>query len=202
MGPEKLILTYESALVIVCLVLALHAYPDTCRTILWQYGGSEGWNSNPQDRIYFYANYRDPPPIPKIWSEEITESNLAISAVSTVTWIIRVVLLRYQPGSSRWILAAFDMLLVALWAISVHAQLSSDLSDAEHPSAWPWYLVHACGGLDHQERGCCTLARWFLAASSNTLALYMGRFGWCVLSLFRGNEAEVAKPPLAFRRVE
>jgi hypothetical protein len=70
MGLEKVILTYESVLVIVCLVLALHAYPDTCRTILWQYGGSEGWNSNPQDRIYFYANYRDPPPIPKIWSDE------------------------------------------------------------------------------------------------------------------------------------
>ncbi|KAL3492483.1 hypothetical protein BJX62DRAFT_202721, partial [Aspergillus germanicus] len=70
MGLQGILLTLEFIMVIISLSLSLHAYPDTCRTILWQYGGTRGWNSDPHARIYFYANYRKPPPIPKIWSDE------------------------------------------------------------------------------------------------------------------------------------
>ncbi|KAL4959206.1 uncharacterized protein BDV14DRAFT_206964 [Aspergillus stella-maris] len=202
MGVEKVILIYESVLVVACLALSLHAYPDTCRTILWQCGGTEGWNSDPHDRIYFYANYREPPPVPKIWSEETIESHLAISATSTMAWLIRIVLVRYQISGIRWITTMFTMLLMAFWAISIHAQISGDLSDPEHASAWPWYLVHACGGLDYPEWRCCMLARLFLAASGNLLALYVGIFVWCVQGFFRAEhekrEEDVKLSTLAF----
>ena len=36
-------------------------------TTLWLNGGSQGWNSDPRLRVYEYANYREPPPVPLIW---------------------------------------------------------------------------------------------------------------------------------------
>jgi hypothetical protein len=59
----------EAALVIVNLVLFSYGYPDTSRTALWEEGGSQGFNSDPKLRIYFYANYSEPPEIPFIWSQ-------------------------------------------------------------------------------------------------------------------------------------
>ncbi|KAL2850191.1 hypothetical protein BJY01DRAFT_210179 [Aspergillus pseudoustus] len=174
---QAVLLAFEAILAIVCLALAFHAYPDTCRTILWQLGGTEGWNSDPHARVYFYANYREPPPIPRIWSDEITESHLGISATSVVAWMIRVFLRCFQ-SNSRYSLVLFDAILIALWAVSVYGQLSSDYSDPDHPSRWPWYVVHGCDKLESPERGCCRLARAFLWGSGNLLILYLGRFVW------------------------
>jgi hypothetical protein len=59
----------EAALVIVNLVLFSYGYPDASRTALWEEGGSQEFNSDPSLRIYFYANYSEPPEIPFIWSQ-------------------------------------------------------------------------------------------------------------------------------------
>jgi hypothetical protein len=192
MGLYGIFLVLEFLSVLMAVSLSLHAYPDTCRTILWQYGGTQGWNSDPHVRIYFYANYREPPPIPKIWSDEyvfdldietvnrtrlitlsrITESNLAISAISAIAWIVRLVLRRCRPsGSTRYnnILLFFDAVLTAFWALSIGNQISGDSSDQDHPSDWPWYLVYRCDGLARPEYGCCVLARALLWFSGNLL---------------------------------
>ena len=58
----------ELALLGLLLVLCGYAYPDRIRTALWTEGGTQGWNSDPTLRIYFYANYQTPPSIPYIWS--------------------------------------------------------------------------------------------------------------------------------------
>ena len=60
---------FEAALVVLSLLLFLHGYPDISRKALWEDGGVNGFNSNPKLRIYFYANYLPPPPIPFIWSQ-------------------------------------------------------------------------------------------------------------------------------------
>lgn len=60
---------FELLLSILAFVLFCSAYPDQYRTRLWSIGGERGWNSNPHLRIYFYANYEDPPEIPLIWSQ-------------------------------------------------------------------------------------------------------------------------------------
>jgi hypothetical protein len=59
----------EAALVVINLVLFSYGYPDALRTALWEEGGSKGFNSDPNLRIYFYANYLNPPAIPFIWSQ-------------------------------------------------------------------------------------------------------------------------------------
>ena len=59
----------DLVLAITLVSLFASAYPDGFRTALWQNGGSEGWNSDPQQRVYNYANYRESPPIPLSWDQ-------------------------------------------------------------------------------------------------------------------------------------
>jgi hypothetical protein len=59
----------ELGLATALLMLFARAYIDDHRTLLWEAGGVQGWNSDPALRVYFYANYREMPPIPAIWDE-------------------------------------------------------------------------------------------------------------------------------------
>lgn len=43
------------------------AAPDLYRTLLWQEGSDHGWNSNPNEILYAYANHR-PVHTPLPWS--------------------------------------------------------------------------------------------------------------------------------------
>jgi hypothetical protein len=66
----KLSLVLESVVVITSLTISLVSQPYHLRTSLWAAGAAHGWNSDPHERVYFYANYETPPPVPFIWSEE------------------------------------------------------------------------------------------------------------------------------------
>lgn len=63
-------LVVESIIVIICLSLALASFPEHVRSSLWAAGSEKGWNSDPHERLYFYANYKTPPPAPFIWTQE------------------------------------------------------------------------------------------------------------------------------------
>lgn len=63
------LLALELSVATATVVLFSLAYPDRFRSRLWANGGEQGWNSNPNKRIYFYANHREPPEIPLIWSQ-------------------------------------------------------------------------------------------------------------------------------------
>jgi len=65
----KLGLTIETIVVAICISLSVASYPHHFRTSLWATGAEHGWNSDPHERVYFYANYKTPPPVPFIWSE-------------------------------------------------------------------------------------------------------------------------------------
>ena len=62
-------LTLETLIVTVCLSLTLVSYPHHFRSSLWAAGAEKGWNSDPHERVYFYANYKTPPPVPFVWGE-------------------------------------------------------------------------------------------------------------------------------------
>jgi hypothetical protein len=66
----KLSLALEFMVVIFCLTLSLVSQPYHLRTTLWAAGAEHGWNSDPHERVYFFANYKTPPAVPFIWSEE------------------------------------------------------------------------------------------------------------------------------------
>lgn len=63
------LMSLELFITTIAVALSAHAYPDRYRSRLWENGGVEGWNSNPKLRIYFYANHREPPEIPLIWTQ-------------------------------------------------------------------------------------------------------------------------------------
>lgn len=48
----------ELAFTVAALALFGIAAPDLYRTRLWKEGSDQGWNSNPNQIIYDYANYR------------------------------------------------------------------------------------------------------------------------------------------------
>lgn len=57
----------EIPLTIAALALFGIADPDTYRTKLWQNGANRGFNSDPIEILYAYANYR-PIKVPLVWS--------------------------------------------------------------------------------------------------------------------------------------
>lgn len=63
-------LLIETIIVIICFSLSLASLPEHIRKSLWAAGAEKGWNSNPHDRLYFYANYKTPPPVPFIWNQK------------------------------------------------------------------------------------------------------------------------------------
>lgn len=67
---EKLfwaLLILEIPLTIALLALFGIADPDTYRTKLWRNGSVKGFNSDPSEILYAYANYQ-PISVPLIWS--------------------------------------------------------------------------------------------------------------------------------------
>ena len=58
--PKVLIglMVFELPLSIAALALYGIAAPDLYRTRFWQEGSDQGWNSNPNQLIYAYANYK------------------------------------------------------------------------------------------------------------------------------------------------
>lgn len=59
---------FELPLSIAALALFGIAAPDLYRTRFWQEGSNHGWNSNPNQIIYAYANYK-PISSPLPWSQ-------------------------------------------------------------------------------------------------------------------------------------
>lgn len=69
-----LLLVTDICLSITAVALFSTAYAGDLRIQLWENGGAEGWNSDPKQRVYYYANYREPPEIPLIWSQRYAEA--------------------------------------------------------------------------------------------------------------------------------
>lgn len=66
--PLSLLLV-EFTIALTAVILFGLAFPNRFRWRLWENGGEEGWNSNPNQRIYFYANHREPYEVPYLWQQ-------------------------------------------------------------------------------------------------------------------------------------
>ncbi|OTB01685.1 hypothetical protein M426DRAFT_25449 [Hypoxylon sp. CI-4A] len=159
------------------------AYPERFRKTLWEIGGENGWNSNPRLRIYFYANYQQPPEIPLIWTQHLSESNLAVSILTAAIFSAKVALTYFgvSPLIYRLFGVGNDMVLSGFWMYSVIAQSSSDLTDPDHLSVRPWYLEKSCSILNSSVASNCYLAKTCFVFSALSLAFYLARSIWSVL---------------------
>ncbi|CAG7560334.1 unnamed protein product [Fusarium equiseti] len=168
--PVALILV-ELLISIAAFVLFCLEYPTDFRTSLWENGGVEGFNSNPNQRIYFYANHREPPEIPLIWSQRLANSNLAVAVLGLVVFVSRTSMsyLRYLSHFTNII---YDMILLILWATSLAGQTAGDFTDPKHPSSHPWYLARGCSIAWDKTRGYCHIAQVGFLVSILAMVLY------------------------------
>ncbi|QPC71459.1 hypothetical protein HYE68_002211 [Fusarium pseudograminearum] len=168
--PFALILA-EMVVAITAVILFCLEYPVDFRSRLWENGGELGYNSNPNKRIYYYANHLEPPEVPFIWSQSLAASNLAIAMLGLVVFVARTIMsrLRCLPHHINII---YDMILFSLWAIGLAGQTSSDLSDPKHPSPHPWYLTRGCSVSWDRTRGYCHTAQAGFAISIMAGILY------------------------------
>ncbi|KAI4155409.1 MAG: hypothetical protein LQ340_001009 [Diploschistes diacapsis] len=133
----------EFPLTVACLALFGIADPDTYRTSLWQEGANHGWNSDPIEILYAYANYK-PIPVPAPWNQFITDWNVVICVLSMFILLAKVVM--YITHIFPPVLSVIiHTVLMIFYAVSISQQAASDYSDPDHPSAVPWYLTRGCG---------------------------------------------------------
>ncbi|KAJ1322859.1 hypothetical protein MN608_11707 [Microdochium nivale] len=170
----------QALIVIVTFALMCHDFVTGARAELWRAGGKNGWNSDPSLRIYFYANHQEPPEIPLIWSQRLTDSNLAIAGLSLVLTAQRGIL-AYLCFDWTLFSIASDFLIAYFWYYSMTGQMSPDMTDFEHVSLRPWYLERRCSE-GYAFQNACEIAQAAFAMSIISLTFYILRIAFCVLS--------------------
>lgn len=106
----------------------------------------------------------------------LTDSNLAAALLSLVLVLARMAM--RAAGQLRPSFAAmYDAVLGLVWAYCVASQMSSDMSDPEHPSLHPWYLTRGCSsaGGSSVVHGACRVSQAGFIASLFAVALYGSR---------------------------
>ncbi|KAI4260096.1 MAG: hypothetical protein LQ352_000475 [Teloschistes flavicans] len=175
----------ELAIEIAALALFGIAQPDLYRTRLWQEGSDHGWNSNPNEIIYAYANYR-PINVPLPWSQFVTNYNVVIAVLALFLLLCKGIMYIchiFYPLISLIIHVA----LIALYAVSIHAQAGPDMSDPHHPQPGaPWYITKSCGApVNPKLKGYCQQAKGSFAVAIMLLAVFVVYFALSLYSLVR-----------------
>lgn len=142
--------TLETALTIAALALFGIADPDLYRTKLWADGYALGYNSSPDGALLAAANHV-PFSTPLCWSQFMTTWNMVISVLSMFILLVKVVMWVMKilwPLASVVVHAA----MLALYVVSLHAQLAKDVSDPLHENRGvPWYLRSGACGLVREQ---------------------------------------------------
>ncbi|KAJ5779698.1 hypothetical protein N7457_007418 [Penicillium paradoxum] len=133
----------EFPITIVILTLTGIASHDLYRTLLWQDGADNGFNSAPNEALYAAANYRPYKP-PMVWSGFITNYSLVLGVLSTFFLITKLPthwMNLFYPPVAVFVHAS----LIILYIVSAVYQAGSDTSDPNHsqPGA-PWYIAKSC----------------------------------------------------------
>ncbi|MCJ1272380.1 hypothetical protein MMC21_000166 [Puttea exsequens] len=174
----------EVPMCIAALALFGIAEPDLYRTRFWQEGSDHGWNSNPNQLIYAYANYK-PIQAPLPWRQFTTTFNVVIAVLSVFILLCKGVM---------WVTSVFHPLislcvhsgLVAVWAVSIHNQAASDMSDPAHTQhGAPWYITKSCGPpVAPSLIGYCKQAKAAFAVTVLFVALYTIYLLLTIISLY------------------
>ncbi|EMR69794.1 hypothetical protein UCREL1_3182 [Eutypa lata UCREL1] len=124
---------FELLATVAVLVFFGIAQPNLYRTQLWQAGDDLNFNSSPNVILYAYANYQPIPKIPFVWSQALTNFNVAISIISLfvlLTKCICFIMHIWYP-----LLALFvNICLTAFYATSIYGQAGPDYLDPDKPS--------------------------------------------------------------------
>ncbi|KAI0178808.1 hypothetical protein GGR52DRAFT_273745 [Hypoxylon sp. FL1284] len=165
------------------LVLFGISQPDLYRTKLWRAGHELGFNSSPNVILYAYANYEPQPKLPFVWSQTITDFNVAISVLSLfllLTKLIAFIMHVWFPIVAM----AINISLVALYVTSICGQAGPDHLDPNYPSSVAWYIAKPCNVAANQSvQGSCRMAKGAFAAACIMLCIYLVNIGLTIWAL-------------------
>ncbi|KAI6780656.1 uncharacterized protein J7T54_001160 [Emericellopsis cladophorae] len=168
------VLVAESCLSSAALVVFTAVFVGDYRMKAWLNGGGEGWNSDPAKRVYFYANFKEPPEIPTIWTQDLSKATLGM-AILTVVWLFVHSIASRHNYLSLGATLACETFITLLWIYITLEQCSSDLTDEEHMSQYPWFLTRACSrAWDGAVAACHTLRAGFYL-SLMIVCMFCGR---------------------------
>ena len=95
----------------------------------------------------------------------ITDFNIIVSVLSMFILLIKAVLFIMH----MWIPLVsliINMIVTALWCVSVYGQAGPDYSDPEHPSKVAWYITKSCSYAEASgNKHNCNMAKGSFAAS-------------------------------------
>ncbi|OOQ91079.1 hypothetical protein PEBR_02407 [Penicillium brasilianum] len=174
----------ELPITVVILTLTGIASHNTYRTLLWQDGADNGFNSAPNAALYAAANYR-PYTAPLVWSSFMTNYNLVIGVLSVFMLIVKFpvhCMHLFFPPLGAFIHGA----IMVLYIVSARYQAGSDMSDSKRPQPGPpWYITKNCNVAAHKSNiGYCEQAKSLFAVSIVLIFLYFVEFVVIVHSCF------------------
>jgi len=163
----------ELAGTVAALTLFGIADPDLFRTRLWQIGYDNGFNSDPNEVIYAYANYRKIPKIAFVWSQTLDYFNIGISVLSMFIQLCKVVMFImhcWYPLLGTIINGA----LTVLWIVSIYGQAGPDHTDPKHPSNVAWYIAKSCKYAEPSGNArYCQMAKGTFAVTVFMMVIYL-----------------------------
>ncbi|KXG53148.1 uncharacterized protein PGRI_001980 [Penicillium griseofulvum] len=193
----------EFPITIVMLTLTGIASHNLYRTLLWQDGADNGFNSAPNEALYAASNYRPFTP-PMVWSGFITNYNLVLGVLSTFFLITKLpthwMNLFYPP-----VAVVVHLSLIVLYIVSAAYQAGSDMSDPRHPqSGAPWYIAKSCSVAFRKSNiGYCMQAKALFAVTIIMIVYYTVILGFCIHSCFiTPEEKEEIRERREERRIE
>jgi len=188
--PFYISMVFELAGLVPLLVLFGIAQPDMYRTRMWQVGFDNGFNSNPNMILYAYANHRPLPAVPFVWSQTITNFNVAISVISLFLLLAKMILTImhvFYPIMGTFVAIS----MTALYATSVYGQAGPDYADARYPSPVAWYISKSC---DYARRNnayqSCMFAKGTFAVTCYMLFIYVVNVGFAIYSMWPNKNIE------------
>ncbi|EGO52166.1 hypothetical protein NEUTE1DRAFT_132895 [Neurospora tetrasperma FGSC 2508] len=177
-------MVFELLGIVGVLVLFGIQQPDVFRTQFWEIGHLMGWNSSPNMILYAYANHQPLPTVPFVWSQLLTDYNVAISVVSLFILLVKMIMIImkfFYP-----ILGLIVSLgLTVVYTVSVYGQAGPDYADPEHPSPVPWYIAKSCSvARPFNAEKNCQIAKGAFAATIYMLFLYLANLALSIWSMW------------------
>lgn len=188
---------------IATLVLFGVASPNVYRTAFWRIGYENGFNSSPDQILYAYANYRPIPATPLVWSSFLTDFNIVVSVFSMFMLLVKLILFVMHIWLPLLSIIV-NLIICALWTVSIYGQAGPDYSDPEHPSSAAWYIAKSCSYASASGNyGNCLQAKGAFAATVLMLATFLFNLGLAIWSIIPSKEErEARRTEIEERRLE
>ncbi|CAK7568684.1 MAG: hypothetical protein SEPTF4163_006684 [Sporothrix epigloea] len=173
----------ELGLIVGLLVLFGLAQPNTYRTLMWQIGFDNGFNSNPNMILYAYANHQPLPAVPFVWSQTLTNFNVAISVLSLFVLLAKMIGLIMHVFFPV-IGLAISIIMTSFYTASVYGQCGPDYADKRYISHVPWYIAKSCRYAAAKNAvSDCIMAKGCFAVTVLMLSVYLTNLGFAIWAM-------------------